>query len=609
MKNISWSQLNIILAIIVTTVLLLGTAGGILYHSPGKRVTIADVELMNDAWIVQTDAEYDSATDLPCNLEAAKGETVSISHYLPEDLGQDCGLAFRSVYNAVQVKIGDRIIYQYGIDEQRPFTGSPVPNWNFIPLDSTCAGQLLTITQISYYGKYAGFFPSIQFGSRSALLYQQWRQNGWGLLLSIVLLLLAGGLTLVLIMAGMSRKVELCVWYYLIFAGITALWSISGSPLLSIYINNGFLSWLFHILTRMTIPVAWLLYIRCFANKRRLILAIDIGLLVSCVCYVVVVILQMLGLLEFAVTYDILGILYGVGFLIYTAGTLAGWIGYGIQELRTIGISNTLFCIAGIVNLFLRPDPLYQTEGTFWQISVMLYLFLTLGATVEAVIRQMNRRVEQAEAEYAGQRQIAIRMMNPNFLFATLNTLLAMTKAKSGNAAKLVFAFSQYLRYNLDSVREERLVSFEEELKHIAVYLEIQQLRMPELRVTIENKIHDFFVPVRSVEAIVENAVKYGIGKHENQGQVTIRSYERRDSYAIQIVDDGAGFDTDLLYRKQTPTSMKTNMERLSKIGAVLEVNSRLQKGTIVTVKIPKSVINEQKQKEHVGPDGKDSKV
>lgn len=606
MKNISWSQLNIILAIIIATVLLLGGIGGILYSSPRERVVVADVKELNDAWIVQTSGDYDSSTDLPCNLEIGKGEAVSISHFLPEDLGQDYGIAFRSVYNAVQVKVGDTILYQYGIDERRPFTGSPVPNWNFVPLDSDYAGELLTITQVSNDGKYAGVFPSIQLGSRSALLYQQWKQNGWGLLLSLVLLLLAGGLALVFIMSGLYRTVDAEVWRYLVFAGITAVWSMSGSPLLSMVTRNGFFFWLMHNLTRMVIPIVWLFLLRGFADKRRLILSIDLGIFASCICYVVVVILQMLSLLEISEIYDALGILYGIGFLVYTAGMLVGWIGYNMKELRFIAVVNTLFLIAGIVNLFLRPNPLYQTEGTFWQISVMLYLFLLLGVVVERVLWQMNQRISQTEAEYAGQRQMAVRMMNPNFLFAVLNTILAMEKAKSGNAAKLVFAFSKYLRYNLDSVREERLVTFEEELGHIAAYLEIQQLRIPELKVTIEDKIHDFSIPMRSIEAIVENAVKHGIEKHKERGQVIIRSYERRDSYAIQIVDDGVGFDTDLLYRKQTPTSMKTTQERLHALGAVIEVNSRLNKGTIVTVKIPKAV-RDVRSLEDAGRNGKDS--
>ena len=167
-----------------------------------------------------------------------------------------------------------------------------------------------------------------------------------------------------------------------------------------------------------------------------------------------------------------------------------------------------------------------------------------------------------------------------------------MVKKGSGQAAKLIFAFSEYLRYNLNSIREDTLIQFEEELSHIKTYLEIQQLRMPEMELQIEDKFHEFYVPSRSLEAIVENAVKHGIGKNENRGKVIIRSYERRDSYAVQIVDEGVGFDTDMLYRKETPTGMKRIRERLEKIGAVLEVVSRPGKGTIVTVRFPKKKIN-----------------
>ena len=112
---------------------------------------------------------------------------------------------------------------------------------------------------------------------------------------------------------------------------------------------------------------------------------------------------------------------------------------------------------------------------------------------------------------------------------------------------------------------------------------------MPGLQIEIEDKLHDFFVPSRSIEAIVENAAKYGIGKNGNRGRIIVRSYERRDSYAIQIVDEGAGFDTDMLYHKDTPTSMKTVRQRLeASVGGVIEVNSRYGVGTIVTVKVPK---------------------
>lgn len=597
MKNISWSQLNIILAIVLGTVFLLGILGGIIYQSPREQASYADVTGINDAWIVATDEDYDWATDLPCNLETPRGTAVSISHFLPEDIGMDYGIAFRSVYNQVQVKVGDTILYQYGVDERRPFLSSPVPNWNFVPIDRQYAGQLITITQISDYGIYSGLFTPIEAGSRSALLHQQWKKNGWNILLSVLLILLSGGLVLIAVGLGIQKKLDFQFRYYMLLACVMAIWSISGSPLISVFAKNGYLFWMIHILTRMAIPVVYLMFLRCFARKPQLLAAIDLGIIVSAVLYAVVVILQLLGLLEFPVTYDILGIIYGMGFLVCTAGLLVGWLRYQRKELRAVAISNTLLAIVGIVNIFIRPNHLYQIESTLWQAGVILYLFLLLAIVIQVVLKQMDQKVERVEAEYQSQRSIAVTMMSPNFLFASLNTLLAMTKSGSRSSAKFVFAFSKYLRYNLDSVREEKLIPFQEELEHIAAYLEIQQMRIPNLKIVIEDKMHDFMVPARSIEAIVENAVKHGMEKQERSGQVTVRSYERRDSYAIQVVDEGMGFDTDLLYRKTTPTSMQAVRERLEcYLGASVEVNSRPYKGTIVTVKIPKTMVGKEQK-------------
>lgn len=592
MKNMSRSQLNMILAIMTGTMLLLCIITGVLYQGRDEKATGYDVETINDAWIVESSADYDTATDLPCHLEFQKGEAVSLSHYLPEQLGNDYAIAFRSVYNEVQVKIGEKVIYQYGVDEKRPFVHAAVPKWNLVPIDAEYAGQLLTITQVSDYSRYAGVFDRVYAGSRDALRYLQWRENGWGVILSAVLILLCFGLSIVVISMRRHLKDHPQLLYYEIFAVTITLWNLSGNPLLASYMGMNYMFWLVHMLMRMLLPVVWLLLLRTYMQTKRLLQLVDLGILAAGIGYVILTVLQVLGLLEFAVTYEAVNVVCGMGFVLYTVCLILGWLKYRKAELRGLAVSNLVLCIAGLIRLFVRPNHLYQLEGTFWQISVMVYCYLLLAAVIETYIRSVKQKVNQIEGEYQSQRAEAVAMMNPNFLFATLNLILTLVKKGSGQAAKLIFAFSEYLRYNLNSIRDDTLIQFEEELSHIKTYLEIQQLRMPEMELQIEDKFHEFYVPSRSLEAIVENAVKHGIGKNENRGKVIIRSYERRDSYAVQIVDEGVGFDTDMLYRKETPTGMKRIRERLEKIGAVLEVVSRPGKGTIVTVRFPKKKIN-----------------
>lgn len=589
--NMKWSQLNMILAIILLSAILISVYTGVVSHSGKKKLTLNDAAPLSASWIIKTDGDYDQAVNLPCHIEANPGDEIQISQYLPDSLSEDYGIAFYSIYNRVRVMVEDEIVYQYGYNEEDPLFHVPAPNWNVVTLSPRHAGKKLTIIQSSDYGKYAGLFMEVQGGGRSALLYQQWIHQGASLIGILVLIFLVLGLCVIAALLRIHRKLDFRFWYYLVLSILSMGYIVTGHPLFMVYSTNEYVVWALHLLLRMIIPVVYLLFIRGFMPKRRLIMIIDWGIILTALIYLVITILQMIGLVRLPVTYDLTGVLYELGYVALTGLVIMTYIKYRNHDLLILSITNGIYLIAGIVNQFVKPNHLYQQMGAYFEICTVVYLFLLLGCVLQIVLGQVNERIAAIEQEYHSQREMAVTMLNPNFLFASLNTLLTMTKEGSRLSAKMVFAFSKYLRYNLNSIRNDSaLIPFEEELEYITAYLSIQQLKMPEMKVVIEDKMHDFKVPIRSIEPIVENAVKYGIGKNENRGQIIVRSYERRDGYAIQIVDDGKGFDTDMLYIKDTPTSMKTVRMRLEDtIHATLEVNSREEKGTIITIHVPKT--------------------
>ena len=106
-------------------------------------------------------------------------------------------------------------------------------------------------------------------------------------------------------------------------------------------------------------------------------------------------------------------------------------------------------------------------------------------------------------------------------------------------------------------------------------------------------------MPPLSVQPLVENAVKHGICTRVEGGTVTIRSREEADAYVVEVEDDGVGFDPEELEQRQAwggaehkythigLANIRFRVEELA--GGSLAVASQPGKGTLVTVRFPKT--------------------
>lgn len=203
-----------------------------------------------------------------------------------------------------------------------------------------------------------------------------------------------------------------------------------------------------------------------------------------------------------------------------------------------------------------------------------------------------KREIEQQRELHEMETKIMLSQIKPHFLYNTLTTISVMCKVDPKGASKLTRTFSKFLRANMDSMDQKDLIPFEQELEHVKNYLLIEQARFEDhLKVAYDITCSDFFVPVLTVEPVVENAVKHGIRKKLEGGTVTISTEETDTAWKIIVSDDGVGFDPNQKKEDdgRSHLGMKNVIERLSRqAGADLKIDSTIGVGTVATITIPK---------------------
>ena len=144
---------------------------------------------------------------------------------------------------------------------------------------------------------------------------------------------------------------------------------------------------------------------------------------------------------------------------------------------------------------------------------------------------------------------------------------------------------------NMDSLRQTAPVPFATELEHLKKYLYIEQLRFAD-KLNIEYDIQDvdFEIPLLSIQPLVENAVKHGVGMKEEGGTVKISTRETDTAHLVIIEDDGVGFDPN---EKKNDGRSHIGMENTKKrlrdmCGGEVIITSEIGKGTVAKVIIPK---------------------
>jgi two-component system LytT family sensor kinase len=208
--------------------------------------------------------------------------------------------------------------------------------------------------------------------------------------------------------------------------------------------------------------------------------------------------------------------------------------------------------------------------------------------------RERAIQMAQLEVQLARTRLAALQsQVNPHFLFNALNTIAVRARAGDGaGTARIVEQLSEILRRTLGQDQTHE-VPLADELDVVQQYLAIEQARFPDrlrARFHVDGAVLGAAVPTLAVQHLAENAVRHGIARHPDAGEVTVVARRDGDALEVRVTDDGPGIPANPSEHMQRGSGIANTRERLRSLygaAASLALGDNVPRGTTATLRVP----------------------
>ena len=244
-------------------------------------------------------------------------------------------------------------------------------------------------------------------------------------------------------------------------------------------------------------------------------------------------------------------------------------------------IAFTFYCLLPFVAILLQNVFKGYAIAYASIIIAIEILFFFINVSKNITIAQ------QEEANKEAQIKVMMSQIQPHFIYNSLSSISTLIPIDPDKAQKALDDFTEYLRHNLSSLSETKLIPFESEFRHIETFIALEKIRFNDrINTYFDIKAKDFFVPPLSLQPIVENAIKHGILNRIEGGTLTIRTFETDDAYVVRIIDDGVGFDINSVdFKNNTHIGINNIKSRLNSMcNAEIKLESEPGQGTEVRV-------------------------
>jgi sensor histidine kinase YesM len=228
----------------------------------------------------------------------------------------------------------------------------------------------------------------------------------------------------------------------------------------------------------------------------------------------------------------------------------------------TIFIANSLFSVLFFLyygtNIVLDYNQHYPEEAGQ---SAPWYLYMwgpILVANTFYYLRragqQISRKISDQEYQLLNLEKLKTRAeldalqarINPHFLYNSLNSIASLVHEDPDKAEEMTLLLSKLFRYTTGRKTNDYFDTIENELEMVETYLQVEKVRFSErLRFSVEvmaEELRQLLVPKFILQPIVENAIKHGISRMPEEGNIVVKIYEENNWLHLCVHDNGPAF-------------------------------------------------------------------
>ena len=231
----------------------------------------------------------------------------------------------------------------------------------------------------------------------------------------------------------------------------------------------------------------------------------------------------------------------------------------------------------------------------------------SLTRSFNVMTHRIRELMEQNIQEQEQKRKIELKALqsqiNPHFLYNTLDSIIWMIRSEEyEGAGKMVSLLAKFFRISLSQGKD--MIPLEKELEHASSYLAIQNIRFKdkfEFQIEADPALLKYLCPKLSIQPLLENAIYHGMEGMYEDGEITIRIYDRDGDIGIDVADNGPGMTQETIdhimhnkvisSKRGSGIGVRNVNERIQLIYGEdygVTITSELDEGTTATITIPK---------------------